>query len=208
MGYMPPIENPRTSNREIDRRLAEDSIDNLILTTCKYSFTDHILTIAGTTSLKQLHAAILASSVNVICIVHHSGPSLYHDVRPLIKPLIDQGRIQLVTLGGHVTRNARLEALDWSAMEHWDGWERLHIDTLLPVSSIWSCSIMSFGWIALTQRSSTIHRTLPEPILQYSPVTSSYKAMLSPRGENTRRSSKRSRRLCWVLDSNLTVIRH
>lgn len=37
MGYEPEVQNPRTGNREIDRRLADDTVDNLILTTCAYN---------------------------------------------------------------------------------------------------------------------------------------------------------------------------
>lgn len=36
LGYEPEVQNPRTGNREIDRRLAEDTVDNLILTTCEF----------------------------------------------------------------------------------------------------------------------------------------------------------------------------
>lgn len=37
LGYEPEVQNPRTGNREIDRRLADDTVDNLILTTCELS---------------------------------------------------------------------------------------------------------------------------------------------------------------------------
>lgn len=90
--------------------------------------------IAGTSSLPQLHDAILKSNVNVICVIHHGGKSIYNDVKPLIKPLAEQGRVTLVTLGEHVTQNVRADVEDWAERELFQGWETLPIRTLVPVS--------------------------------------------------------------------------
>jgi hypothetical protein len=90
---------------------------------------------AGTSSLPQLHDAILASTANVICVIHHGGRSIYDDVKPLIKPLAEQGRITLVTLGDHVTKNVRADVEDWAERELFSGWENLPIKTLVPVCS-------------------------------------------------------------------------
>ena len=169
------MQNPRTGNREIDRRLADDTVDNLILTTCKsyapvprssspesepvlvFFFAlvanksvegerkesekhnqrkeePSLIPVVGTSSLPQLHEAILKSTVNVICVVHHGGKSIYNDIKPLIKPLAEQGRVTLVTLGEHVTRNVRTDVEDWAERELFNGWETLPIRTLTPVS--------------------------------------------------------------------------
>lgn len=66
--------------------------------------------------------------------IHHGGTSIYNDVKPLIKPLAEQGRVTLVTLGEHVTKNVRADVEDWAERELFLGWETLPIKTLVPVS--------------------------------------------------------------------------
>ena len=85
--------------------------------------------------MPQLHAAILASKVNVICVIHHGGRSIFDDVKPLIKPLAEQGRVTLVTLGDHVTHNVKADVEDWAERELFSGWETMPIRTLVPVST-------------------------------------------------------------------------
>lgn len=120
LGYEPTIETPHGQDRAIDRRIAEDSIDFIILTTCSWS-------------LKRMHAEILDSSAHVICIVHHAGRSLYEDVKPLIDPFARQNRITLVVLGDHVKRSVISDVQDWAEQEMAVHWATLPVETLIPI---------------------------------------------------------------------------
>jgi hypothetical protein len=88
----------------------------------------------GSSSLVQLHDAIVKSDVHVVCVVHHSGPELFHKERHHWKPLAEQGRITLVTLGHHVAEQVAKDIELWAENEESTVWENLPTEVLLPVS--------------------------------------------------------------------------
>jgi hypothetical protein len=77
---------------------------------------------------------ILASKVNVICTVHHSGPSVYHGEKKHIVKLIHDRRIAIITLGDHVRRSLQAEVLQWAENEQEKAWLDMPVLTLVPVS--------------------------------------------------------------------------
>jgi hypothetical protein len=91
--------------------------------------------LSGSSSLPHLEDAIISSKVHVVCVVHHSGSELYHKHRKHWKPLAEQGRITLVTLGHHVAAEVIKDLEIWAENEESPVWENLPVEVLLPVST-------------------------------------------------------------------------
>ncbi|WVQ74318.1 hypothetical protein IAR50_003917 [Cryptococcus sp. DSM 104548] len=103
------------------RTLSEDNIDNVILTTCTTSFLKH-------------KAAIFASTANVVCVIHHSSAhDVNHELRPLMEPLAEQGRLSIMVLGEHVRERIQVELDIWAENMESTVWEIVPVEVMIPV---------------------------------------------------------------------------
>ncbi|KAE9400713.1 hypothetical protein BT96DRAFT_919359 [Gymnopus androsaceus JB14] len=100
--------------------LAADSIENLVLTTC-------------TDSLKKHQKNIYASTVHVVCLIHHSNVDVYRELKPLMEPLAAQGRLSLLVLGEHVRKAIQADIYDWIERMESPIWENVPLETMIPV---------------------------------------------------------------------------
>ncbi len=90
----------------------------------------------GTATLPNLLPTILLSpTLHTICIIHHSGPDLYHKFKKHMEPLAKTGKLTLVVLGEHVNREVKRDIQEWAEKEEEGAWENLGVKTLLPVSA-------------------------------------------------------------------------
>ena len=81
-----------------------------------------------------MQTQILASSMHVVCVVHHSGGAMYTNIKPLIQTLAQQNRVTLLVLGEHIKRSAQADVFDWAEQEMSAAWANLPIESLSPVS--------------------------------------------------------------------------
>ncbi|WVQ74319.1 hypothetical protein IAR50_003918 [Cryptococcus sp. DSM 104548] len=100
--------------------LEEDIIENVILTTCF-------------SSLKRHKSAIYASSAHVVCLIHHSSPHVYHELKPLMEPLAEQGRLSIVVLGEHVRQRIQTDLDIWSENMESTVWENVPVEVMIPI---------------------------------------------------------------------------
>jgi hypothetical protein len=101
--------------------LQKDEIDNLVLTTC-------------TDGLKHFNEDILKSTANVVCVVHHGGNTFANNLKDKLKVLVQRGQIELVVLGHHVHQTVKDELQYWADTEDNEFWERVKLETFIPVS--------------------------------------------------------------------------
>lgn len=140
--------------------LAADSIEKLILTTCS-------------DSLKRHYKAIHASTANVVCLIHHSNPTVYRELKPLMEPLAAQGRLSILVLGEHVRSRIQLDIYDWIEKMESPIWEGVSVEVTIPVSpivhsiviaadSLARCSTTRAWLCGLNQQSSRARRLFKE----------------------------------------------
>ncbi|TYJ57962.1 hypothetical protein B9479_001320 [Cryptococcus floricola] len=110
----------RPNGPDFHKALAEDSIDNVILTTCF-------------SSLQRHKAAIYASTAHVVCLIHHSSPHVYHELKPLMEPLAEQGRLSIVVLGEHVRERIQADLNIWTENMESTVWESVPVEVMIPI---------------------------------------------------------------------------
>ncbi|KAJ9094710.1 hypothetical protein QFC21_005867 [Naganishia friedmannii] len=129
--YPARTESPYGASASIHKRLEENSIEYLILSTCS-------------SSLPLLKESILRSTVHVICVVHHSGPDVYHKQKKDWTPLAEQGRLTLLLLGHHVALEIKKDVEGWAEQEESYIWENLPVHVLLPKSILQDAGVWGY----------------------------------------------------------------
>jgi hypothetical protein len=66
--------------------------------------------------------------------VHHGGNTFANNLKDKLKVLVQRGQIELVVLGHHVHQTVKDELQYWADTEDNEFWERVKLETFIPVS--------------------------------------------------------------------------
>lgn len=86
----------------------------------------------GGDGLKRFKDNILASTANVVCVVHHGGARFGHDLKESLKVLVQRRQITLIVLGHHVRDNIYSDLQFWADNEDAEFWEKTKLETFIP----------------------------------------------------------------------------